>query len=335
MEKGIIPANQITSKLLTEILSQYFVDPKILSFRVVKFGIENQNIAVRLNHNQYVIRIYNQFQFGMFRRTKSSILWELDLMKQMGGEGIPVPKIIETLRRRLLTQINLAGKKYFVLVTEYVEGKHVKKLSPQQLKEIVYWQARLHQVARGVNSVGNREHLSQFGFEKSLSECLDKKIDQYPKHKVMLTELQVMIEKLFPQLLKLIRGRKAVPIHNDLNRENFKFVGDKVVGIFDFDDALMGVPIVELGKTLSFVLDKSVSPKRLDRTIDQQLKNYGKIVKTSQRDCQIVKLAFLIVWGARKLFYFKGTGDDLKTSQACLQYYRYLLGIKKPLGSSG
>lgn len=324
MEKNIIPKSEITRALVSKILKQYFHDYQPFSFKWISLGIENQTVKVDIRNKKYVLRIYNRFQFGVFKRTSSSILWELDFMEHVRRGGVPVPKVIPTLEQKKLAEINLHGKKYFVVTSKFIGGHHIKKLSPEQTKAVIRCQALLHKLSKNFYTPYKRANSLQYGFEEWVLRNRDTKVSKYPTQAPLLMELWAIVDNFYPRLVRLIQSRAKYAIHNDLNRENFKFSGDKIVGVFDFDDALLGVPIGELGKTIFFIVDRSIKPELLDERISQAMEYYSDVIKLSLPSRQIVRLSFIVSWASRRFAQFEGKAEDVKKAKACIKYLRFM-----------
>jgi len=320
MDKDSFPRRSITQAFISDILRQYFTARKPLTHKRIAAGIENETVVVRMGGAQYVIRIYNRVQFGVLKRTKPNILWELDFMEHLRRGRLPVPKVMPTLTGQKLSQVVVGQKAYFVAIFEFMSGRHVRKFNPQQIEAVIKLEAQMHQLSHSFASRHVRANTYQFGYEKLMLGDLGRKVAKYPKHKKILAELWGIVNQHYPKLEKLIQGRRQIAIHNDLNRGNIKFSGHTIAGVFDFDDALMGSPVSELGKTIFFIVDRELAPKLLMAEIERAIRLYAIEIKLTKKDVEIVKLAFLVSWASRRFHSFNGRIDERQKSADCVRF---------------
>ncbi|MCK5027635.1 MAG: phosphotransferase [Candidatus Pacebacteria bacterium] len=322
--KTILPINKITVVLISKILKQYFKDIRYFDLKIIEKGYENVSVMISTGKHKYVLRIYNRYQFGLYKRTRQSISWELDLIEFASKKGVPVPKIIYTLDKKKLLEFKIGSHKYFIILTEYIKGQHLKRLTFEKQKEIISYQAIMHEHLQNFKTRHKRSQKDQLDFEKFVLKHQKEKIKKYEKYHDLLTKLSDIVSSFHAEMSTTIKKYKKIPIHNDMHKENLKFFKGRISGIFDFDDSLMGVPHVELGKTLFFICTEFLKPELLDAQIDALLDHYSKTNKLSEKKRRMVKSAFILSWATHKLFFFQGNAKDIKYSGNCLKYHRYL-----------
>jgi len=156
--------------------------------------------------------------------------------------------IVPSLNNRLLSTIDIGNQKYFIILSEFVNGRLCRKFNEAQRKELIYYQALMHKYLKNYKPHYKRIKLDQFVFEKKILK--DKEIIKtYTNNSDLLMKLKNIVINFLPRLQRITKNCEKIIIHNDLNPVNLKFSGNKIVGIFDFDNALMGVCSAELGKT--------------------------------------------------------------------------------------
>ena len=324
--KTAIPYKQITARLVQEIVGEFFGVVKITKFKLIKTGFENVSIDLRVKKKRYVIRIYNRLQFDLHKRDNQSILWELAFIEHLYKKGMPVPRIISTLSGKKFIKIKHGKYSYFVVVAEYIRGKHLSRITLKQEKEVVYYIALMHKYARSFKTRYRRPPLDCLGFEKRVAR--EKKVRSFrnSNHIKLVNEIRKVLITLSPIVEKQIKTQRHIPVHNDLHLGNVKFLDGRISGIFDFDDCLMGIASAELGKALFFILQKRSNAKLVSREVDSLLDHYASICPLTKKDCQVAKQALVLSWAAHRVYLFRGTAKNVREAKAFIACCRAIIG---------
>jgi len=119
-----------------------------------------------------------------------------------------------------------------------------------------------------------------------------------------------------------IKKYPPILIHGDLHCENLKFIGDKISGVFDFDDVKKSIAADDIGSFLMEIL-KTGDSKQLREKAITYFDRYKKIRPISNDEIELS-----IYFAARrrlvfKLLEFMGIWEDRKTDT--IQNFRKVL----------
>lgn len=192
---------------------KYKIEKPLLPKRYQNFSLiptsDGVSQSVYLLGNQFVLKIFDD-------RSKTEIDKEIKLHQQMIKHNLLVPKIVDSFE--------IDGE--VVLVYEQIPGNSLKETTPAQVETIGEFLAKLHSI--------------EFDFEldsgKYSKESLESLVDRYdivPIKKCLdFVECNPKVDTL---------------IHADLFRDNAKFIGNRLSGVYDFSDASIGDRYFDLG----------------------------------------------------------------------------------------
>jgi len=261
---------------LKEIISNYNID-NVESFKEFEKGEENVNILVKTKSRKYVLRIYNT------KRTEEQILFELSLIDYLYKKKFPIPAIIPTSFNKWF----LKYKNHFVVLFSYVEGDTItfSKLNDNQLSDVAYNLSLMHKLLDNFSPLGNKKREEMFWFDMEFD--IQGKIFPLIINDPEFSEIKDLIRSLQHDLLlmkkKLSQLRvKICFVHNDFQDGNMKFVGDKMKGIFDFDDCCPGAIVSDVAIAINnFCFDDQKLNKR---KFNLFIKNYEKNIRLSDNE---------------------------------------------------
>ncbi|MDP1721824.1 MAG: aminoglycoside phosphotransferase family protein [Candidatus Gottesmanbacteria bacterium] len=117
-------------------------------------------------------------------------------------------------------------------------GQYVARLGDIQLKGF----GRFHedQVVKG-NLIGTKK-----SFPDYIEVCLDDDLRFVADSGQITVKIATSIRKLFDQYRPVMNISRGTLVHHDLADHNFMHVGDRITGIFDWENAVSGDPVLDL-----------------------------------------------------------------------------------------
>jgi Ser/Thr protein kinase RdoA (MazF antagonist) len=238
------PDNQINlnKEVLTTILSAYGISD--FTFEPIKEGIANSSAFIQSNNKKYVVRVYAQ------GKKDEDIAFEINFQDYLREHEIPIPVIHKNNSGQELTTIEIQGKRWQVILMDFVEGQSVTvKPSFDLIAELARMQAKMHLLGIEFAKLNQRpSHLWT-----DLHDGLASKVENTS---VGGQEVKDLIERIknysYPLSPDLPYGYNHLDIDFDgnvLTKEN------RVSGIVDFEDLKYSPLIVCLGYSLWNILD--------------------------------------------------------------------------------
>jgi len=289
---------KINKKIISDGLSAYFGNNKF-SFEKLEGGFENASFLIKTDNKKYVLRIYNAVQFGRHVRDEKNILCELEFVEFLLKKGLPVPSIHKTKDGLNFTKVQIDKTNHFVILTDYIDGEQVNRLSLNKIKAVARVQAKIHIASMKYKPRILRKRPDPLDVQKWIKRELK---DYKPPAKKRFWVLKSMeFFNYFDKKInkKTISGLSMIMIHGDLHLANLKFVGDEVSGVFDFDDVKQSIVADDIG---SFLMDvfKTGDESELRKKSKTYFDEYVKINPISKRE---ISQAILIA--ARRRLIFK------------------------------
>jgi homoserine kinase type II len=175
-------------------------------------------------------------------KSEIEVKQEVELLLYLKRQGFPCLQLIKNKNGHYYEE--LRGK--FFSLSRYVDGAELslESLSHSHLEQLGHALAKLHLIGRGFKKgVENR-----FGFTRIASMYREVR-RQIPPHlktivRVLDDEVSYLENYLDSNLPKGI-------IHGDLFPDNFKFKGNRLVGIIDFEAACRGKFIYDLATAVN------------------------------------------------------------------------------------
>jgi homoserine kinase type II len=226
---------RFTESQLRRILAHYDVGSLVRS-KGFKAGYVQTNILLTTRTGRYVLRCYEN-------RSIKSVMFEAELLEHLRRREYPCAEPVKT---RDGTLIGSHSNKPYILFC-YVPGRHVKNLNEAQLHDLVKHLALLHTITEGY-----KPRYAHRREPRTKAFCL----------RAAHTEAQRFTDGEGAERLKIIRDHLrtvALPselprgvIHGDFDATNLKFLGEKLTGVLDFDDATYTYLIYDLGVVLLY-----------------------------------------------------------------------------------
>lgn len=238
-------------QLVATALDAYFENPQLLSEKVMAQGKENMSILVEGNFGRVVIRKWGDNHAYMGARREGDITNEIAFMQFCYDRGFPTPRMYVSKNGRAAEMLPDGG---LYMVMGYVEGNSPTHFSPSMVRAVATMMAELH------TAVADFSFPSERSWPGTLIEMTNERIQQFEKHVYDLAdEPQEFLKRLIARYKERLKRQHdvllALPvgvIHGDIMRENIKFSGEKLEGIFDFDDCRKSYFLEDIPKTLLF-----------------------------------------------------------------------------------
>lgn len=96
------------------------------------------------------------------------------------------------------------------------------------------------QVMQG-NLVGTKKSFSEY-----IEVCLDDDLRFIADSGIISVKTSTFIRRLFDEYRIVMNLSKGTLVHHDLADHNFTHVGDKITGIFDWENSVVGDPVLDL-----------------------------------------------------------------------------------------
>jgi homoserine kinase type II len=192
---------------------------ELLSCKGIAEGVENSNFMLHTETGYYILTLYEK------RVSKADLPFFLGLMQHLVAKGFVAPSPIPLRNGDILGEV--AGRPAAVI--EFLEGRSIKRITPEHCALLGDTLARLHVAARDfpltrANSltVNNWRPLYENSLHSRPHPLLqDNDVDE------ILAELDIL-EKGWP--VDLPQG----VIHADLFPDNIFFLNNRVSGVIDY-----------------------------------------------------------------------------------------------------
>ena len=214
---------------LIQIISNY--DLGMLKYtKTFTTGGVQTNILLLTTKGKFVLKYYNN-------RTKSSILFEVNLINYLKKHGFPTAIVIENKHGN---QISTKNDK-LCIISEFIEGKHLKNPNENQKNQLIRKVAEMQ-------NIFDRYKPSGIKYRWNYNIELCKKLAKQEAKKINTKEAKEKLRWLKSELLNL-QLPKSLPkgiCHCDFHFTNILFKDEKFNALLDFDDANYTYKIYDL-----------------------------------------------------------------------------------------
>jgi Ser/Thr protein kinase RdoA (MazF antagonist) len=235
---------------ITKIYAAYGVTP--VRLLPMQKGYRNESHPAVLTDGSKVNLIIYKSEPQILDRIKTANL----VADHLSDKGLPTRKTID---KRIVKLSNKVNNKYASLYT-YLDGdtipweaytqKHIKILG-EGMSDLHFF-LQLLETSRGLRSVSSEyllisDQMRNYFLRKSVKKAMENKLNLSVDQKTI-----AKIQKLLEACGKL-EGQQ--PLHMDFVRSNVLFDKDAAIsGIIDFEKAGRGHPILDIARTLAFLL---------------------------------------------------------------------------------
>ncbi len=227
-------------------LRKYFNDPVVSRTQFFKLGDENTTLLLEGTFGLVVLRIWGEKHSRMGSRKLSDIQDELALMDACRAFQVPVPKNYVSLAGNEFEELP-DGRKFAVM--DYAEGDEPSHFTRPMIENLAHAVAKMDVLGQTFR------YPEQRSFQGTIVDLAHERLDAYKAkgiHDEFVEELEAKLERMLSQTDLVI---PIGPIHGDVMYQNVKFVGERLSGIFDFDDCRESYLIEDITKALYFVIE--------------------------------------------------------------------------------
>lgn len=231
------------------------------------------------------------------------VVWVHDFLKKLKNRSFSLPKVMDNIYQKQFTSYN--GR--FYAVFEFLNGTLFQSESLGQIINSARKLGELHLVSKRMQ-LGDRPGwwvISKYPFEK--------KIGLLHSTSWLVDDMSI-IRKSVHLIIDLLENNKAynkqiqIGLHGDFHGENIKYNGEKVVGVFDWDNSRRDIPEIDLAKPLrrlcGFSKGKQIA----------FLRSYKKAVKGEININAEVVMSACLMMSVKEAMYlaeqFKQTSQD-------------------------
>lgn len=254
----------ITRSILERVLRTYPDLGGVRRFHQFKRGAENESFKVATTRSKLLVLKF----YVSGRREDSEIEFELSFIDFLRVEGIPAVGFYRNSLGQAVSRVNLPEKgDRQVVVYDYLGGKTVGQPNVYQMRSVFELLSRIHRASRDYETDLVKRTWTVLDNQQEIEAELPSLLSllDLPKE-----ESEGLIEEVSFNLQKVNKASKLLEeklvVHGDLCPANIKFKGDKVLGIFDFDECEFASPLLDIGVTLAELYFPKVGLKELVTT---------------------------------------------------------------------
>ncbi len=297
------------SDTLTQMLDRYLPDAVVIDSNVVDQGAENTTVIASLVTGRVVIRIFNERHSTIGVRQDDDVASELEFMEYCQANGLPVPQVLRSSAGNQY-EILPNGAKY--LLMNYVDGAAPRNFTPVMLNQVASAMATMHNLVKDYDFSAGRSWPAG-----SMLDAATTRIKKYRELKPDSSDpnrgLLEQATNTFEEMLATV-DFASLPqgvIHGDIMWQNLKFDGEKLAGIFDFDDCRRSYFIEDIVKAILFDFD--IAERSMfgphGQNADIFLHDYQLVRELSSAELRSLPLFFL----ARFIYHVTRAYDRLGT----------------------
>ena len=236
---------------IVNFLKVNYLNDQTISIQPMLKGEENQNYRVESGGQAYVLRVYSREHSTTGLRSKPEIVFELDFMEHVQGQGVPTPDVIENFAGLKVSEIFLNGEPHYAALFSFVSGQEAPAYHSENARSMAEILLKMHKASQTYryeavrrwpgNIVG--ESLAYYRVNRGLSDLYQDKLDAlYAQAAAGYRQIQ---SELLPTGI----------VHGDIKLENVLFAGNEVKAVLDFDDYRESYLLEELTRTVMHDLD--------------------------------------------------------------------------------
>jgi homoserine kinase type II len=245
----------VTKEKLREILGNYYSGDFSVKFEKVDSGYENINVIIWIRNKKYVLRIYNDKQYGRDLRDEKHLLYELNFLNYLAENKIPVAHINKTIDGKLFSITNLGNLKLFVVLFDFIPGNEIKTFNKEKIVDMAIWMAKIHKLSLDYKPKHIREKDGALNY---YNWWLDAKKKGQEVRDPEIRAAYLPIIKYYQQYInsRTVKKFKTLQIHSDMHQGNLRFRNNKLAGIFDYDDTRHSIIPEDIGMFFHSILKR-------------------------------------------------------------------------------
>lgn len=236
----------------TQLLTAYFDNPVVTSFKLMTQGKENTTALVETGAGKIIVRIWGETHGYMDGHSDNDITDEVAFMDFCHSKGVPVPQLFRSKSGSLYKK-TADGQAYAVM--EFVDGQTPTNFTSDMAAQIASTMARMHLIVQDFAFPAPRS------WPGSVIDMTNDRIARFEAGDFALNGSDAALVRQATHQYRALLAEcnvDALPtgiIHGDIMWENIKFKDGQLHGIFDFGDCRESYFIEDIVKSLLFVFE--------------------------------------------------------------------------------
>jgi len=233
----------IGKEKITDVVSKYYNVGAISKCDLIRAGF-NHNYLVEAEKGKFVLRVYLNNKY--YIRSEKDFYFELELLKYLIEQGLPVAKPVSNCEEKLLITHQFGDQKrsfalfHFAAGTDLRKAKSLDLVKTTDIQKIGVTTALIHNAADKFKSPHYRYHLnlSTYLMDKSL-QVLESHLEKFGLGD--LSFFSSYAEQLREKVEALPQSNPFYGlIHADLHGENIFYDVEHGITLIDFDHCAFG-----------------------------------------------------------------------------------------------
>ena len=239
----------------------------------------NHTYFISNSNEKYVVRVYCHNW-----RSKNEIIEELELLKVLKDNNLPISYPISDKNEELIQEINAPEGIRYVVLFSFAKGEKVRFITDENCFTVGSIMAKIHNVT--ANKKINRVNYSSDILLEQSYNYLKSFFSEDLSEMKFLKETGLEIAKVFAEN-NLAENQKGI-VHLDIWYDNFSINKENEITIFDFDNCGNGSLILDIGyfcKQLFFIeQDKNQYESKVKSFID----GYKQFRPLSEQEIKLI-----------------------------------------------
>ena len=239
----------------------------------------NHTYFISNSNEKYVVRVYCHNW-----RSKNEIIEELELLKVLKDNNLPISYPISDKNEELIQEINAPEGIRYVVLFSFAEGEKVRFITDENCFTVGSIMAKIHNVT-AKKKINRVNYTCDILLEQSYNYLKPFFSEELYEMK-FLKENGLEISKIFAEN-SLSENQKGI-VHLDIWYDNFSINKENEITIFDFDNCGNGSLILDIGyfcKQLFFIeQDKNQYESKVKSFID----GYKQFRPLSEQEIKLI-----------------------------------------------
>ena len=239
----------------------------------------NHTYFISNESEKYVVRVYSYNW-----RSKNEIIEELELLKVLKDNNLPISYPISDKNEELIQEINAPEGIRFVVVFSFAEGEKVRFITDENCYTVGSIIAKIHNLTAN-KKINRVNYTSEILLEQSYNYLKSFFSEELNEMK-FLKETGLEIAKTFAGS-SISEDQKGI-VHLDIWYDNFSINKENEITIFDFDNCGNGNLVLDIGyfcKQLFFIeQDKNQYESKVKSFID----GYQEFRPLSEQEIKLI-----------------------------------------------
>lgn len=228
----------LQEKDIKDIADEYALN--VIDFEPLKGGSDNSNFLLQTCQGDYVLTVYEQL-------TMTDAVEVAQLLLMLAEHDYPTTRIVVPVQGEL---VKIFREKP-VMIKEYIPGNVFQDLNETMLRQVGAAMAQLHQIPVP-GFLSQRKPYGILHFSEVVGRNIDLEYESWA------------VEEFAKLKRKIPPGLPWGLIHSDMFSDNVLFIGDQLIAIIDFMDALPYFLAYDLGMGMVGLCSKN-SVLEIDR----------------------------------------------------------------------